>query len=148
MKGDRADMTKNTRNIIVAVKGIIINQGKILIVQRASADSIGAGTWECAGGKIEFGEGLEAALAREISEETGLVITVDRILYAASFLTDPARQVVILTYLCKSSEHAVRLSEEHSHYKWCTKLELQHMLPPGILADFEQNKVFDLVELL
>lgn len=141
-------MPKNTRSIIVAVKGIIVNQGKILIVQRASADSIGAGTWECAGGKIEFGEGLEAALKREILEETGLVIAVDRLLYAASFLTDPARQVVILTYLCRSGEHAVILSEEHSDYKWCTRLELQHLLPAGILADFEQSRVFELAELL
>ncbi|UQZ35934.1 DNA mismatch repair protein MutT [Paenibacillus sp. PK3_47] len=141
-------MPKNTRSIIVAVKGIIINQGKILIVQRASGDSIGAGTWECAGGKIDFGEGLETALAREILEETGLAVTVDRLLYASSFLTDPARQVVILTYLCRSDEYAVSLSEEHSDYQWCTKLELRQMLPGGILADFEQSRVFELEELL
>lgn len=140
-------MTKNNRNIIVAVKGVIINQGKILLVQRASADAVGGGTWECAGGKIEFGEGLEAALVREINEETGLAVTVDSLLYAASFLTDPARQVVIITYLCRSGEQAIRLSEEHTDYRWCTKAQLHRLLPPQILAEFAKYHVLELEEL-
>lgn len=137
-------MTKNNRNIIVAVKGVIINQGKILLVQRASADNVGGGTWECAGGKIEFGEGLEAALVREINEETGLAVTVDSLLYAASFLTDPARQVVIITYLCRSNEQVIRLSEEHTDYRWCTKAQLYYLLPPQIFAEFEKYHVLEL----
>ena len=137
-------MTKNSRNIIVAVKGVIINEGKILLVQRASADSVGAGTWECAGGKIEFGEALESALAREICEETGLTVTVDSLLYAASFLTDPTRQVVIITYLCRSVEQAIRLSDEHTDYRWCTKAQLRHLLPAQIFAEFEKYHVLEL----
>lgn len=62
-------MVKHTRSIIVAVKGVIVHGGRILLVRRAARDSVGAGTWECAGGKIEFGEDLEAALEREIYED-------------------------------------------------------------------------------
>ncbi|KUP26009.1 NUDIX domain-containing protein [Paenibacillus sp. DMB5] len=141
-------MTRNSRSIIVAVKGVVLHQGTILIVQRAAADVIGAGSWECPGGKIEFGEGLEAALEREIAEETGLKVTVGEVLYAASFLTDPGRQVVIITYLCRSGENAVQLSEEHAAYKWCTRTELQELLPPGILAEFERSGVLTMAELL
>ncbi|MEK4063828.1 MULTISPECIES: NUDIX hydrolase [unclassified Paenibacillus] len=141
-------MVKHTRSIIVAVKGVIVHGGRILLVRRAARDSVGAGTWECAGGKIEFGEDLEAALEREIYEETGLAVTVGNLLYATSFLTDPARQLVIITYLCRSTDHAVQLSEEHSDYKWCTRLELQRLLPAGILAEFEKSHVFSLNELL
>ncbi|MEK3686404.1 NUDIX domain-containing protein [Paenibacillus sp. FSL R10-2736] len=90
-------MSKKSKTIIVAVKGVILYQGRILLVKRAAADSAGAGSWECAGGKIEFGESLEAALEREILEETGLAVTTERILYAVTLLTDPARQVVIIT---------------------------------------------------
>ncbi|QSF46668.1 NUDIX hydrolase [Paenibacillus tianjinensis] len=140
-------MTKNNRNIIVAVKGVIINEGKILLVQRASADAVGGGTWECAGGKIEFGEGLEAALVREIKEETGLTVTVDNLLYAASFLTDPARQVIIITYLCRSAEQVIRLSEEHTDYRWCTKDLLRGLLPPQIFAEFVKYHILELEEL-
>ncbi|SFD00146.1 8-oxo-dGTP diphosphatase [Bacillus sp. OV322] len=46
----------NPNKIVVALKGVIVNEGKVLIVQREKDDEIGGGTWECAGGKIEFGE--------------------------------------------------------------------------------------------
>ncbi|MNC19311.1 CTP pyrophosphohydrolase [compost metagenome] len=141
-------MTRNSRSIIVAVKGVILHQGRILLVQRAAADSAGAGSWECPGGKIEFGEGLEAALEREIKEETGLIVTVENLLYAASFLTDPGRQLVIITYLCRADEKNVVLSEEHADYKWCTRPDLEVLLPPGIQAEFEKSNVFALEGLL
>ncbi len=56
--------------IVTAVKGIIRYDNQMLIVQRAAADS-GGGTWECPGGKVDFGEHPEASLLREIREETG-----------------------------------------------------------------------------
>ena len=42
----------NINEIVVAVKGVILNESKILIVKRANDDEVGGGTWECAGGKI------------------------------------------------------------------------------------------------
>ena len=141
-------MISNGRSLIVAVKGVILLEGKILLVQRAADDYIGAGTWECAGGKIEFGEELEAALIREIKEETGLTVSVGAILYATTFMTDSTRQVVILTYLCRTNEATVRLSKEHVDYRWCTKDQIKTLLLPQIISDFEKNKVFELEELL
>jgi 8-oxo-dGTP diphosphatase len=107
---------------------------------------VGGGTWELAGGKIHFGEDLEAALLREIQEEVGLDVTAERILYATTFQTHATRQVVILTYLCKSAHHEVVLSEEHIDYCWSTKERVRELLPPSILHDFERNKVFLLEE--
>ncbi|MFL9594405.1 NUDIX domain-containing protein, partial [Aeromonas schubertii] len=72
------------------VKGVIFHNGKVLIVQRAKTNRIGHGKWECAGGKIEFGEDLEAALRREVKEETGLEITVGKVLYATTFKNSPS----------------------------------------------------------
>lgn len=141
-------MSKKTQTIIVAVKGVILHQGRILLVRRADADSAGAGSWECAGGKIEFGESLETALEREILEETGLVVTTERILYATTLLTSPMRQVVIITYLCRAGQHEVQLSEEHTDYRWCTSSELNALLPPEIIADFTSHHVFELEELI
>ncbi|WP_217269775.1 NUDIX hydrolase [Neobacillus endophyticus] len=135
-------------SIVVVVKGLILHNGKVLIVKRAAEDEVGGGTWECAGGKIEFGEELEAALRREIKEEVGLDVTFDRILYATTFNTHPSRQVVILTYLCHGDHQEVSLSKEHSAYKWTTKDQLRYLLSPGIVSDFEKNKVFDLPELV
>ncbi|KNY25475.1 NUDIX hydrolase [Pseudobacteroides cellulosolvens] len=134
--------------IVVAVKGVIVNDGRVLIVKRASNDEIGAGTWECVGGKIEFGEELETALIREIKEEVGLNVTVEKLLYATTFKTSPTRQVVILTYLCRSEVTDVRLSVEHLEYLWATKDQLKQLLHQGILEDFEKNNVFSIQELL
>lgn len=134
----------NANRIVVALKGVIVNEGRVLIVQRANDDEIGGGTWECVGGKIEFGEDLETALLRESKEEVGLSVTVEKILYATTFKTDPTRQVVILTYLCSSNSKDVVLSNEHSNYKWATKQQLRSLLSQEIIKDFEKNNVFSL----
>jgi 8-oxo-dGTP diphosphatase len=71
-----------------------------------------------------------------------------QILYATTFKTDPTRQVVILTYLCRSNNRDVVLSKEHIDYRWSTKEQLRLLLTPEIISDFEKNNVFSLEELL
>ncbi|WP_043932962.1 NUDIX hydrolase [Bacillus sp. EB01] len=131
--------------IVVAVKGVIVHEGKVLIVQRSAYDEAGAGTWECPGGKLDFGEELESALQREIHEETGMAVSVEKLLYAATFKTNSTRQVVILTYLCRSTTGEVFLSGEHSNFLWAEKNDLVGLLSPGILNDFYKNNVFDVI---
>lgn len=135
---------ENDNKMVVVVKGVIINEGKVLIVQRGSNDEVGRETWECVGGKVDFGEDLEQALVREIQEEVGLTVVVERILYATTFKTDPSRQVILLTYLCRSKSRAVILSEEHSNFSWVTKEQARIRLTPEILQDFERHSVFEL----
>jgi 8-oxo-dGTP diphosphatase len=134
----------NGNQMIVVVKGLILNEGKVLIVKRSNEDKIGGGTWELVGGKIDFGENLETALLREIKEEVGLSVIVERILYATTFKTGSTRQVVLLTYLCRSHANAIVLSNEHSDYLWATKEEVKLLLDPEIRRDFEKNTIFSL----
>jgi ADP-ribose pyrophosphatase YjhB (NUDIX family) len=49
-------------------------QGRLLLVQRANEP--GRGLWSLPGGRVEPGETDEAALVREVQEETGLTVTV------------------------------------------------------------------------
>jgi 8-oxo-dGTP diphosphatase len=135
---------ENENKIIVCAKGVIIHNGKVLIIKRSDNAHVGSGTWECVGGKIEFGETLEETLVREVKEEVGLEISIGNILYATTLKTTPTRQVVILTYLCESKDENVVLSEEHSDYLWATKKQLRELLPQGIIDDFEKNDVFEL----
>ncbi|WP_095147994.1 Nudix family hydrolase [Pseudomonas sp. Irchel s3a18] len=51
--------------------------GKILIARRADAQHQG-GLWEFPGGKVEEGEAVQVALARELHEELGIVVTAAR----------------------------------------------------------------------
>jgi len=101
---------------IVALKAIIVHNGKALIVQRADGETY-AGQWEFVGGKLEFGEDLEAALRREVHEEAGLKITQIRLLYATSFMPHAQKHVVFLTYMCKATSDSIVLSAEHQAYE-------------------------------
>ena len=127
--------------IVTAVKGIVRHDNRILIVQRAAADS-GGGTWECPGGKIDFGEQPEDSLIREIREETGLTVTVDKIAYASSILTHPDRQVILLVYFCTAVTSSVMLSEEHDAYLWADEQLIRQQIAPSILTAFERHQIF------
>ena len=135
-------------NIIInAMKAVIIHDRKALIVKRTETNKIGAGTWEFVGGKLEFGEDLISGLRREILEETGLEVTVDRLLYATSFKTHDYRQVVIINYLCHTDTNEVILSEEHSHYLWADKSALQKCLGKRTLKDLAENNILDQLDI-
>lgn len=126
------------------VKAAIFQDGKLLIVQRAKNEKVAGGTWECPGGKVEFGEDLETALIREVKEETGLNIDVKRILYASVYNSDPKRQFIILTYLSSCDHYTVTLSNEHMNFQWADKDQVKSLLAPNIIRDFELNMVFSL----
>lgn len=133
--------------IIVALKAIIIYDRKALIIQRSYGEVSGSGSWEFAGGKLEFGEDLESGLKREIMEEVGLSVEIERLLYASTFQSKENRQTVILNYLCHSFSNKVILSEEHEQFIWADKRTMKKYLTRGILHDLENNKIFDQLDL-
>lgn len=133
-------------HIVVIVKGIILYNDKVLIVRRSDKDEIGAGNWEFVGGNIEFGEELEQALVREVQEEVNLEITIDnKVLYNTTYKTNPTRQAVILVYKCYAKDDKVKLSEEHSGYKWVSEKELRDLVFIDILNDMDKYNVFPLI---
>ncbi len=133
--------------IIVALKAVIVFEGRILIIKRSDYDDFGAGTWEFPGGRINFGEELHECLEREVMEETGLQIKVGEVLYASTFLTSESRQVVVITYLCTSKTDKVKLSFEHSDYLWANREQIGEKLYRTILEDMISNNVFDRIEI-
>jgi 8-oxo-dGTP diphosphatase len=131
--------------IKVAVKGILIKNQKMLIVQRSKNDETGAGTWESVGGILHFGESFDNALKREFFEEVGLSIQVQKLLFSTTFLSNPARQIVLLTFLCTSEEENITLSDEHDQYLWANNEELLQLLPRTIIKDYEMHGIFELI---
>jgi len=61
---------------VTEVAAAVLTQpdGRVLLAQRPAGKPY-AGYWEFPGGKVEPGESLEAALARELHEELGIVVT-------------------------------------------------------------------------
>lgn len=133
--------------IKVAVKGVLVKEDKMLIVKRSNLDETGAGTWESVGGVMEFGETFEQALEREFIEEVGLAIQVEKLLFATTFLTRPQRQMVLLTFLCSTTEGNIILSNEHEAYVWASEEELKSLLPQPIWEDYKQHKVLEYLTL-
>ena len=81
--------------------GILSQSGKILLQKRADK-----GTWGLPGGAIELGESAVEALEREFYEETGVKVTVKKILnvytkYSDSYPNGDEAQVITMLYLVK-----------------------------------------------
>jgi len=94
-----------SRQPVVGVGAVVLSDdGRVVLVKRRNEPL--AGQWSLPGGGLELGESLEAGTAREVLEETGLVVDVglmvevfDRIL-----LDDEGRvrfHFVLVDYLCR-----------------------------------------------
>lgn len=60
---------------LVVVAGLLTRAGRVLIARRPEDDPLGA-VWEFPGGKLEPGESPADALARELTEELGIVAEI------------------------------------------------------------------------
>jgi 8-oxo-dGTP diphosphatase len=96
---------------VVGIGGVIIEDGRTLLIRRGSEPL--RGEWSIPGGTLELGESLEDGVARELLEETGIVVRIielievfDRIYahdgrIAAEAQRKPRFHYVIVDYLCE-----------------------------------------------
>lgn len=80
----------------LAVAAVIHHEGRVLLGQRASEP--GRGRWSFPAGFVDRGEPVEAALVREVREETGLEIAIERLLGLYSEAGNP---VVLAVYVAR-----------------------------------------------
>lgn len=71
--------------------------GQVLLIRRGQPPRLGQ--WSIPGGKLEWGESLKEALRREIREETGLVVEIERLIDVVDLLTHNASGEVIGHYV-------------------------------------------------
>lgn len=99
------------RKVIPVVAGVIVNSNgfkEVLLRYRATDESPEAEkTWEFPGGIIKYGEDPEQALEREIREELGIIIQVNRLLHAQTNIYSSRKHYLILYYECQTNHRHV-----------------------------------------
>ena len=96
---------------VIGVGGVVIHEDRALLIKRGSEPL--RGEWSIPGGTLEIGETLAEGVARELLEETGLVVKVmeqievfERIYFDRGARTNKHQQrprfhYVIVDYLCE-----------------------------------------------
>ena len=102
----------------MAVKAYIVSAGKLLVLKRVPNDDHYAGKWDIPGGRLGPGENPLDGLRRETREETGLDIDILLPMDVQHFVRDDKQVITMIIFLCRPLTDKVKLSKEHSEYRW------------------------------
>jgi 8-oxo-dGTP diphosphatase len=97
----------------VAVNAYLIRSDRFLLLKRCIPPAI----WGPPGGRLELLEDPVSGLKREVMEETGLEIMVLEPV-TTWFGRFNGRLLLSIDYLCHAESDQVRLSAEHSDFRW------------------------------
>lgn len=105
-------MTDTPRHSVSVAAVIVNDDGEVLLTQRADN-----GHWEPPGGVLELEESIEAGLRREVREETGLEVEIERL---TGVYKNLRRGIVALVFRCRpaSSLPTATLSDEVQRCIW------------------------------
>ena len=106
---------------LIGVGGLVFKGDSVLLVQRGQEPA--KGRWSIPGGLVETGERLSQAVAREILEETGLVVEAGPLVEIFERLEkdDQGRVVyhyVILDYLCLKANGTPKAASDAADVCW------------------------------
>jgi 8-oxo-dGTP diphosphatase len=122
----------------VAAKALIVNDdGKVLVLREPAKDNMGSqnGRYGLVGGRIDAEESFEAALHREVLEETGLMIEILYPIYVGEWSPTIKGQkchIVAIFNVCQAKTTDVVLSTEHDDFKWINPADVKDypFMPP------------------
>ncbi len=108
------------KHSVSVAAAIVDDHGRVLVVRRADN-----GHWEPPGGVLELGETLEQGVAREVLEETGLVVEPEVL---TGVYKNMARGIVALVFRCRIVSGRATASDEVRECRWLALDELtDHM---------------------
>lgn len=128
----RSDRSLRPKVVLVNRCIILNGKGKFLLIKRSPNDYYASGLWEFPGGKLDEGQDLTNALEREVIEETNLlVLPTTRIAYTESSVIPKGKYkglpYVVIIGIGKMIGGKLKLSEEHTDFKWVTLKEAFEM---------------------
>lgn len=117
--------------LLVVAVALIDADNRVLVAQRPAHKALG-GLWEFPGGKLESGEGPEAALIRELDEELGIDVRAD-CLAPLTFASHayPDMHLLMPLYICRRWSSAPQ-PREGQMLKWLRPRALRDLpMPPA-----------------
>jgi ADP-ribose pyrophosphatase YjhB (NUDIX family) len=140
-------MTDNPHHS-VSVAGIVVREdGRILAIQRRDTCR-----WEPPGGILELDETFEDGVRREVAEETGMTVEVERLTGAYKNL---GRGVVALVFRCRPVGGEATPTEESQRVRWLTRDDITTCMAPAFavrvldaLTDGAASRAHDGVQLV
>ena len=119
----------------LAVSAVIFRDGKVLLLKRAK--SPGHGFWSLPGGRVEFGESLHTALAREVDEETGLKIDIVALAGWREVLPGAGGggHYLIMSFAARWVAREPVLNDEHDDFRWIAPDRLGDLKVTGGLQE-------------
>lgn len=125
------------RKFGIATKAIIKKDEKILVIFKSDTEEISPNEIDIPGGRLKFGEELEEGLKREVKEELDITIKVIKLSRVWSLIKDDLH-LVGLTFLAEYIDGDIKLSGEHTNFKWTDKKSItEGAYPSWIKKEFE-----------
>ena len=104
---------------VLAVGSVAIRDGEILLVKRGQEP--GRGRWAVPGGRVEHGERLRDAAAREALEETGLHVTVGAVVWQGEVHAQTANEAfhyVVIDFLATAIGGTLDAAGDADDARW------------------------------
>lgn len=107
----------------VFAAAVILNEDRAVLLVKSTYQRVHP--WGLPGGSLEYGEHPEDAVIREVREETGLHICIERLLLVKSWYPDR----VGMYYLCRITGGTFRPSDEVSEFAFFPLEDLPDVRP-------------------
>jgi ADP-ribose pyrophosphatase YjhB (NUDIX family) len=109
----------------VAVVVVIVQNEKVLLVQRAYDP--GQGKWACPAGFVEYDESPEDAAVREVHEETGLYVRIERLLDVFP-KRDHGLADIVIAYRAVIVAGSLQAADDAADARWFGRDELPELV--------------------
>lgn len=114
---------------LVGVGALIFQNGKLLLVRRGAKP--GQGRWSIPGGLVELGERVHEAVVREVKEECGLDIEIERLVDVFDSITRDERgqiqyQFVVINFLARIKGGCLKNAGDVLDARWVPVDEVEN----------------------